>query len=208
MLCSSCSRSDLQPDWSARLIVGIPLALLAILIVSYPVLVFYGLRYLDVKIVGLVACAIFVARFLLMGRRNTVTTLLVTAVGVVACLLALLSNQVLFMRFVPALINAALAGVFLHSLYRPPSMIERFARLIDPELPAEAIGYTTTVTKVWIGFFVFNGSIAAYTSMFSTLEIWALYNGLIAYMLIAALFSAEYLARTIVRRRQRNQESR
>ena len=190
------------------MIVGIPLALLAILILAYPAVVFYGLRYLDLKIVGLAAGAIFVARFLLMGRRNTATTLLVTVVGVAACLLALLSNQVLFMRFVPAMINTALAGAFLLSLYRPPSMIERFARLIDPELPAEAIGYTATVTKVWIGFFVFNGSIAVYTSMFSSLEIWALYNGLIAYMLMALLFSAEYVVRTVVRRRQRSQESR
>ena len=183
------------------------LALLAVSIAAYPAMVFFGLRYFDLKVIGLAAVAIFCVRFLLVGRRNTVTTLLVTVVGVGACLIALASNQVLFMRFLPVFINVALAAIFLQSLYRPPSMIERFARMVDPELPAEAVGYTSTVTKVWIGFFVINGSIAAYTSAFSSLEVWALYNGLIAYMLIAILFSAEYTVRTHVRRRQRHQES-
>ena len=50
-------------------------------------------------------------------------------------------------------------------------------------------------------FFVANGAAAAYTAAFSTDAIWALYNGLIAYVLMGCLMGAEWLVRQWVRRR-------
>jgi hypothetical protein len=47
------------------------------------------------------------------------------------------------------------------SLLSGPSMIERLARLREPDLPPEAIRYTRRVTQAWCVFFVFNGGIAS-----------------------------------------------
>jgi uncharacterized membrane protein len=57
------------------------------------------------------------------------------------------------------------------------------------------------VTGVWACFFVLNGAAAFYTARFTTLETWALYNGLIAYVLIGTLFAIEFAIRTVVKAR-------
>jgi uncharacterized membrane protein len=104
-------------------------------------------------------------------------------------------------RYYPVLVNAALLVVFATSLVSPPSVIERIARLSDPDLPPAAVLYTRGVTGVWACFFVLNGAAAFYTARFTTLETWALYNGLIAYVLIGTLFAIEFAIRTVVKAR-------
>ncbi len=50
-------------------------------------------------------------------------------------------------------------------------------------------------------FFCLNGSIALYTAILADLDLWALYNGLLAYIAMGVLFSIEYLIRIRVRNR-------
>jgi uncharacterized membrane protein len=58
-----------------------------------------------------------------------------------------------------------------------------------------AIAYTRKVTVVWCGFFVVTGTLALATALWSSDKTWALYNGLIAYLLMGALFAGEWLVR-------------
>src|SRR2546423_11913745 len=39
--------------------------------------------------------------------------------------------------------------LFRSSLFRPPTVVERLARLRNPELPAAGVRYTRQVTQVW-----------------------------------------------------------
>ena len=48
-------------------------------------------------------------------------------------------------------------------------------------------------------FFCLNAAAALYTVILADLEIWALYNGLLAYVAIGTLFAIEYLVRLKVR---------
>ncbi len=105
------------------------------------------------------------------------------------------------MLYYPVLVNSALFVLFTVSLVRPPSVIERIARLRDPELPPAAVVYTRRVTIVWTVFFALNGATALYTALFTPLETWALYNGLIAYVLIGTLFAVEFAIRTVFKAR-------
>lgn len=105
------------------------------------------------------------------------------------------SNLLLPLKLYPVLVNTALLGVFAYSLVSPPSMIERFARIREPNLPTRAIGYTRRVTQVWCIFFAANGTIALATALWASPATWTLYNGLIAYVLMAFLFAGEYLVR-------------
>ena len=93
-------------------------------------------------------------------------------------------------------------ALFAASLYRPPSLIERLARLREPDLPPEGVRYTRRVTQLWCLFFVLNGSVALYTALFTSLATWTLYNGFIAYLLMGTLFAVELLCRTHLRKRQ------
>ena len=71
----------------------------------------------------------------------------------VLVLLTVWGNVLLPLKLYPVIVNATLLGVFAYSLMVPPSAIERIARLRDPHLPEQAIGYTRRVTQVWCGFF-------------------------------------------------------
>jgi uncharacterized membrane protein len=104
-------------------------------------------------------------------------------------------NALLPLQLYPVLVNGALLVAFAWSLSSPQSMVERMARLSEPDLPPEGVAYTRTVTKVWCGFFVVNGSIALATALWATPAVWSLYNGVIAYGLMGLLFGGEYLVR-------------
>jgi uncharacterized membrane protein len=110
-------------------------------------------------------------------------------------ILAVWSNGWFPLKLYPVLVNLALLGVFAYSLIFPPSMIERFARMREPDLPAEAIGYTRRVTQVWCVFFCVNGALALITAWWASPAIWTLYNGLIAYLMMGLLFGGEYFTR-------------
>ncbi|MBM3117135.1 hypothetical protein [Jeongeupia naejangsanensis] len=123
--------------------------------------------------------------------------------GLAAALLgiaALVSRSSLPLTYYPVLVNAVLFAVFSASLVRPPPIIERLARLTTPALPPEGVAYTRRVTQVWAVFFVLNGGIALWTTT-QPQSVWALYNGLIAYVLIGTLGACEYLVRRIVMHR-------
>jgi uncharacterized membrane protein len=92
-------------------------------------------------------------------------------------------------------VNAALLSAFIYSLIVPPSMVERFARLREPELTVAAMYYTRRVTQIWCVFFAINGAIALITALWASAALWTIYNGFIAYLLMGLLFTGEYLVR-------------
>jgi len=79
-------------------------------------------------------------------------------------------------------------------------MIERFARIREPDLSLGGQIYTRRVTQVWTGFLVANSAIAAATAVWGTVEQWTLWNGLISYLLMGGLFIGEIALRRFVRR--------
>jgi uncharacterized membrane protein len=103
------------------------------------------------------------------------------------------------MLFYPVWINVGMLLLFATSLWFPPTIIERFARLMEGELDAHAIEYTRKVTQVWCGFFIINGSIATATAMWGNWDIWLLYNGGIAYGLMGLLMLVEWWVRRVVK---------
>lgn len=105
------------------------------------------------------------------------------------------------LKLYPVLVSGVMLGVFGYSLMSPPSLVERIARMKEPNLPDAAIPYTRRVTQVWCVFFVFNGLVALATALWASPAIWSLYNGMISYVLMGMLFGGEYLVRMRFRRR-------
>lgn len=172
--------------------------LVALLTLAYPALVYLGLGRFEPRWLALLLAGLALARALATKER----VWLVAAAG--ALLLAAvtaLGNHALPLKLYPVLVNAVLLAVFGASLAYPPSVIERLARLREPDLPPEGVAYTRRVTQVWCGFFAVNGGIALYTALWASDAVWALYNGLIAYGLMGLLFLGEWLVRGRVKAR-------
>jgi uncharacterized membrane protein len=120
------------------------------------------------------------------------------ALGLAA--LAIGANAVLPLKLYPVLVNGAFLAAFGWSLVRGPSMVERFARLREPDLPPAAVGYTRRVTQAWCVFFAANGAVALLTAVFAPEAVWSLYTGVVSYVLMGLMFGGEYLLRMRFRR--------
>jgi uncharacterized membrane protein len=160
----------------------------------YPLAVFYGRDYFEPwKMTGLLIVLLLVRLAASYSTKHWSTPLLIG--GIVYCVFAMWSNQLGALRLYPALVNGLMLLIFGWSLFSPPSLVERLARVQHPDLPPTGIIYTRRVTQVWCVFFIFNGSIALVTALWASMEVWSLYNGLIAYLLMGVLFAGEYLIR-------------
>ncbi|WP_077034416.1 hypothetical protein [Pelomonas sp. KK5] len=168
---------------------------------AYPLLVFLGLGHFEPRWLALMLAALALLRAL--GSRNDRFWWWAAAAGLVLAAVSALANEALPLKLYPVLVNTVLLLVFGASLRHPPSMIERLARLREPALDARGVAYTRRVTQVWCGFFALNGSIALATALWGSDRSWALYNGLISYLLIGALFAGEWLVRRRVRARHK-----
>ena len=175
----------------------------AVLLV-YPIGVYFGLRYLEPRHIGVIIFVLVGSRLLLarphLDRDGCVSLLPSAVMVVLVSLLLLIFNQVSLIYLNPVLLNGVMLATFSYSLLRPPTIIERFARLSDSNLSPRAILYTRRVTQVWCLFFLCNGITAAYTGMYASMRTWALYNGFVAYIIMGVLIVGEYLVR--IRKRQ------
>lgn len=166
---------------------------------AYPLLVFIGLQFLAPRYL-----ALLIALTLMLRWHKALPSMLQRFSGLQKgagllllgwLLMTSISNDEALLRCYPAIINLGMLVLFGLSLQTPPSMVEIFARMQQPQLPAAAIGYTRQVTKIWCMFFLINGAMALYTAFYTSRELWALYNGAVAYLLMALLFAAEWLVR-------------
>lgn len=158
----------------------------------YPLLIWLGLARFEARWLALVLLALALLR----AAVSREPVWLAAAAGAFVLVAATwILNHGLPLKLYPVLVNATLLGVFALSLLRPPTVIERLARLEKPDLPAEALPYVRKLTQVWCAFFVLNGAIALWTALAASDAAWALYNGLIAYVLIGALLLGERLVR-------------
>lgn len=171
-------------------------ALVGVATLAYPLVVYLGQQSADPRWIALA----LVVLALLRAWASRQLLWLVAAGGALALAAGTAwGGGWLPVKLYPVWVNAVLLLLFGVSLWRGPPLIERLARLTEPELPPRAVAYTRRVTQVWCGFFVVNGSAAAYTALASSAEVWALYNGVIAYVLMGLLFALEWCVRQRVK---------
>lgn len=163
----------------------------------YPLLVYFSLHRMPVSVLAYTLVGIAIVRFIT-AKNRTSSLLQVLALLLFAALLWI-KGETHYLRFYPVFMNLAMLILFSASLFWPPSLIEQFARVSEPNLPESGIKYTRKVTQVWCMFFIVNGAIAFWTALYADWASWTLYNGLIAYVLMGILFVGEWLVRKQVR---------
>ncbi len=174
---------------------------LAGLIVAYPFIVLGLLSHASLRYVGLGFACVVLARFVLSQTQSSQQLMLpwlsvgLCLLGVTLFTLASISEREWVLRLYPVAVNGLFLLAFSLSLLHPPSVIERIARLREPDLPPFAIRYTRVVTAIWSVFFLLNGALALWTALACSRQTWAWYNGFIAYCLIALLFALEWAVR-------------
>lgn len=121
----------------------------------------------------------------------------ILGLGVLVGLGVVFANEVL-LRLSPVWINLGLLVIFGASLRKDQiPMIERFARMIEPDLSPQKREHCRKWTWFWCAFFVLNGGIATSTAIIGSRRFWAMYNGGIAYGLMALMFAAEWIERRL-----------
>ena len=133
--------------------------------------------------------------------------LVLAALALGLCLLSLAFSAIGFMFYYPVAVNLIMLAVFASSLRGEQSIVERLARLQDPELSPRGVRYTRNVTKAWCVFFVLNGAIAAVTAIIGDLKLWTWWNGLLSYGAMGLMFGGEYLLRCRLKAQERAQLS-
>lgn len=161
-------------------------------VVAYPFLSAYlaGLGFASLELI------VFAGLTLWRGIRST---------GLVARLISFLLAGVLlagayfattyFVWLVPSFAFLWLTFLFGHTLWSPPSFIERLVRLQFPELVPGIAEYCRSLTWVWTLFFAVNIAICAALPLIAGKTAWALYTGVVVYLLMGLLGTGEWFYR-------------
>ena len=124
-------------------------------------------------------------------------TILRTAVAIAIVWAVYLLKGNVWFRLYPAIVVGAFLAAFASSLLGMP-LVERFARRMGECLDEKGVAYCRGATVAWTVFLAAHFAVTVAT-LFASREVWAVYNGFVAYLLIGAMFLGEYVVRKRVR---------
>lgn len=171
---------------------------LTVATVAYPLVVYLGIGRWDPLWIALLLSGVMALRA--WSGRDPVWLAAAAGAAVLGAA-ASLDGSYLPLKLYPLMVSAVLLAVFAFSLWRPPTVVERIARIAEPDLPPEGVAYTRKVTAAWCAFFCVNGAISAATALWGSEQAWVLYNGLLSYAFIGLFFLAEWMLRRRMRAR-------
>lgn len=180
-----------------KILVGV---LTTVLVVLYPIGIWFGLTNFSARTVSLWILAalvpVTVFRFRKARREDLWAVLRIPLLVSLVVGAGAVFDDRRFVLAMPVLINLTLLATFALSLRGTP-IIERFARMQEADgLDEGQIRHCRQVTKAWCVFFLLNATTAGIlASHEGWIDAWAAYNGGIAYGLMGAMFAAEYILR-------------
>ncbi|MCH9297472.1 MULTISPECIES: hypothetical protein [Pantoea] len=172
--------------------------LTGLLLLAWPFVIGFGLAHNSLHWL-LPLMALLLLLRLRQTRRKTgplrVITQVVAVAGIILCVASLLLKTHQLLLFYPVVVNGVMLAVFGGSLWSTMPLVERLARVSEPDLPEKGVRYTRRVTQVWCVFFIINGSIALFTALYGDMTLWTAWNGMISYLLMGSLMAGEWLVR-------------
>jgi uncharacterized membrane protein len=183
------------PAW--RIAMGV---LQTVFILAYPFIVYLAYRRFETRAAGGVLLGL-VCLSLALQIRGPAADLwrlvrehlaLLVLIGI-----AILTGERFVLQLLPMAVSLFLLATFGWSLRAGPPLVERFARLVDPDLPDFCVPYCRKVTIFWCVFLAANALCAGLLAWLGSFETWALYTGLVAYLLLGAAFAGEWVLRKL-----------
>lgn len=181
-------------------------AILVVISVLYPCLVYFGLQRWSHQLFGLVIFAMGTIRFLLADRKNPKMDLALFAVTALCGLGIWAFPSELAVKLYPVFMSAFVGSMFAVSLLQKESLIEKIARLRGNEMTPVVVQYARRLNVLWAIVLYLNGLVALYLAHFGTTESWTLYCGFLSYLILGAFGGGELLFRHYYMRRQNSKE--
>lgn len=182
--------------------------LVAGVLMVYPVAIYFGDRYLRPAdmlaglLILLALRALIHARLSRRHRRLDIAAIVLLTAGAVACVAWLPHFPMRWLKLYPALFDAVVFAAFFGSLFTQRPLVERFARAIQHgELPLPAIAYTRAVTRAWSAVMAIITLVAIYTALWTSTQVWSLFNGVLVYSILGLVFAVEYTLRRHLQRK-------
>jgi uncharacterized membrane protein len=162
--------------------------------IVYPALVFFLRGTIDPWFFVIVALVAVALRIFLVEDNTGLwrPAFLVVAAGLAG--LAFIDTTTAA-RAYPVLLSLAAAGVFAVTLVRPPSLIERLALATGAASSPELQAYCRNVTLLWVAWLTINALVAGGLALSGDDRDWALWTGVISYIVSGALLCGEWLVR-------------
>ncbi|WP_228005829.1 hypothetical protein [Xenorhabdus sp. BG5] len=174
-----------------------------VMLIAWPFLVWAMVNYGQFHAILIVIILFFVLR-LLASKQQThnqqKTGWILSIAGITLGLASLFLHNHQLLMYYPVVVNAVLLILFSSPLRYGPPIIERIARIKEPDLSPKGIIYTRKVTYIWCLFFMFNGAVSLGTCLYNDMTLWTLWNGMVSYLLIGLLISIEWLVRQRVKK--------
>jgi uncharacterized membrane protein len=169
--------------------------------IGYPVLIYLTLDHISPKVLSGILVALIVARILFVkfkktGKRPPMKAVLpfIVVSAISAALVFFLNNNTILL-YIPTFVSVMLAGVFVHSIIKPPTIIEHFAEMDFPVLPPSASTYCRKVTHIWVGIFLCNAVTCFLAARYAPREVWLGWTTAGIYIFMGLCFGLEYLVR-------------
>lgn len=99
-----------------------------------------------------------------------------------------------FIKWYPVVINFSIFMIFFVSSFAKETVIQKFAKLVEPDIKPKALEYTRKLTYVW-ALFTFLNFLISLGTIFLSQRTWEIYNGIISYILVGIFFAIEYIIR-------------
>ncbi|WP_411703847.1 hypothetical protein [Edaphovirga cremea] len=178
----------------------------ALMLLVWPFLIWFGLAHNSLHwLLPLMALLLLLRLCQARGKSDPMRFVVqgVALAGIALCIVSYLLKTYQLLLFYPVAVNLVMLGVFGGSLWTSMPIVERIARLREPDLPPSGVRYTHRVTQVWCMFFILNGAIALFTVLYGDMRLWTVWNGMIAYLLMGMLMAGEWLVRCRVIKREK-----
>lgn len=168
------------------------------IVLAWPLLVGFGLAHNGLHwLLPVMAALLLLRLFQVRKQAGPMRRVLqsVALAGIALCVASSVLKAHQLLLFYPVVVNLVMLAVFGGSLWSAMPLLERLARLREPNLPPEGVRYTRQVTRIWCLFFIVNGSVALFTALHGDMRLWTAWNGVIAYLLMGLLMAGEWLVR-------------
>lgn len=176
-------------------------SLLIALSIAYPLIVFaLGAKVPPIAF-ALAACCLLTVRAVLrpLPKSRPVRLSMIAAIALIIGLAHV--DSLAAAKAYPVVVSGGLAFFFGASLWRPPSLAEQMAKLGGETISPAIRIYCRRVTAIWAIWLAINTVIAAALAVVGSLAAWALWTGLISYLIMGFIFAGEFLLRRLLRRR-------
>ena len=185
-----------RPPFSPRALAATLLQ--ALFYLAYPLVIYAAHTRLGTRGTGGILLALTAASLLLRMRGSAAELRHVlrqhaALAGLVVAAIALGDRTLLLL--LPMLVSLYLLATFAWSLRRGPPMIERFARMVEDDLPDFTLPYCRKVTAIWCAFLAANAALVLALALAAPVAWWALYTGALFYVLLGLLLASELVFR-------------